>query len=306
MSHRFLDDQNQEECQKKWRKVKRSSKQGKIHGLQNFAAQKGPLRKWPLAAKQFRSPQVAAAKSGLRCEIAHWLWNDFAALRPPATKIFAAAKHLFGTRVPFRSFVPPFRSCKMGYENVFIFFSIGCEIIFRLRNGLPLWNHLWTAKWAAKMFLFFSIGCEIIFWLRNGLRKCFFFPFGLRNPPLVAKSPFCCEMISKLQNGCEMISKLRNGLEKCFFFSLWLRNDLQASKWLRNHLQPSKLTCEMEGGLRKHLTKPREVVKMPIEPRYHASKDESPLIEITHTKPLTPLLTSLKPSEPIAPTESSS
>ena len=30
---------------------------------------------------------------------------------------------------------------------------------------------------------------------------------------------------------------------------------------------------------------------------------ESPLTEITHTKPLTPFLTSLKPSEPIAPTK---
>ena len=30
---------------------------------------------------------------------------------------------------------------------------------------------------------------------------------------------------------------------------------------------------------------------------------ESPLTEITHTKPLNPFLTSLKPSEPIAPVE---
>ena len=36
------------------------------------------------------------------------------------------------------------------------------------------------------------------------------------------------------------------------------------------------------------------------KPRNHASKEESPLTEITHTKPLTPFLTSLKPSEPIA------
>ena len=42
---------------------------------------------------------------------------------------------------------------------------------------------------------------------------------------------------------------------------------------------------------------------MPTEPRNHASKEESPLTEITHTKPLNPFLTSLKPSEPIAPVE---
>ncbi|KAL6340521.1 hypothetical protein AAG906_010429 [Vitis piasezkii] len=46
---------------------------------------------------------------------------------------------------------------------------------------------------------------------------------------------------------------------------------------------------------------PREVAKMPIEPRDHASKEESPLTEITHMKSLIPFLTSLKPSKPIAP-----
>ena len=59
----------------------------------------------------------------------------------------------------------------------------------------------------------------------------------------------------------------------------------------------------MEEGLQKHFAKPREVTKMPTKPRDHASKEESPLTEITHMKPLTPFLTSLKPSEPIAPAE---
>ena len=72
----------------------------------------------------------------------------------------------------------------------------------------------------------------------------------------------------------------------------------------RNGLQAVNLTCEMEEGLRKHLVKPREVAKMPTEPRYHASKEERLVhLEFTHTKPLTPFLTSLKPSQPIAPTE---
>ena len=56
--------------------------------------------------------------------------------------------------------------------------------------------------------------------------------------------------------------------------------------------------------MQKHFAKPREIVKMPIEPHNHASKEESPLTEITHTKPLTPFLNLLKPSKPIAPTES--
>ena len=45
----------------------------------------------------------------------------------------------------------------------------------------------------------------------------------------------------------------------------------------------------MEGGLQKHLAKPREVAKMPIEPYDHAYEEESPAHPgITHTKPLTP------------------
>ena len=63
----------------------------------------------------------------------------------------------------------------------------------------------------------------------------------------------------------------------------------------------------MEEGLQKHFAKPREVAKMPIEPHNHASEEESPAHPgITHTKPLIPFLTSLKPSNPIAPAESSS
>ena len=50
----------------------------------------------------------------------------------------------------------------------------------------------------------------------------------------------------------------------------------------------------MEEGLQKHLAKPREVAKMPIEPCDHASEEESLAHPgITHTKPLIPFLTSL-------------
>ena len=95
-----------------------------------------------------------------------------------------------------------------------------------------------------------------------------------------AKSILGCEITFELRNGCEMISKLQNGCE--------------ITSKLRNGLQIAKLTCEMEGDLQKHFAKPREVAKMPTEPRDHASEEESPEhLEITHTKSLTPLLTSL-------------
>ena len=62
---------------------------------------------------------------------------------------------------------------------------------------------------------------------------------------------------------------------------------------LRNGLQIAKLTYEMEGDLQKHFAKLREVAKMPIEPCNHAYEEESPAHpRITHTKSLTPFLTS--------------
>ena len=115
--------------------------------------------------------------------------------------------------------------------------------------------HFAAAKWAAKIPLL----CKIPIWLRNDLQAS----------KWAAELPIACEMISKLRNGCKITSKSRNGL------------------------QVAKLTCEMEEGLQKHLAKPREVAKMPTELRDHASEEESPAyLEITHTKPLTPFLTS--------------
>ncbi|RVW18552.1 hypothetical protein CK203_101313 [Vitis vinifera] len=57
------------------------------------------------------------AKSPLRCKIATLLGNHFAAQMSPSVKIFAAAKPPLGTRVPFRSTVPPFRSCEMAAKS---------------------------------------------------------------------------------------------------------------------------------------------------------------------------------------------
>ena len=74
---------------------------------------------------------------------------------------------------------------------------------------------------------------------------------------------------------------------------------------LQNDLQAIKMTCKMKRGLQKHFAKPREVVKMPTKPHNHASKEESPLTEITH-KASHSISYLLKPSELIALAESSS
>ena len=80
--------------------AKKSSEQRNFSGLQNFAAQNRPLRKWPSATKSFRSPHMASTKSRFGCENGPPLRNKFRSPTPPSTKIFVAAKTPLGTRVP--------------------------------------------------------------------------------------------------------------------------------------------------------------------------------------------------------------
>ena len=80
-----------------------------------------------------------------------------------------------------------------------------------------------------------------------------------------------------------------------FFFSLWLQD--MASK--------QEIASKLQNDMQKHFAKSREIAKMPIEPHNHASKEESPLTEITHEVSHS-ISYLLKPSKLIAPTESSS
>ena len=66
-----------------------------------------------------------------------------------------------------------------------------------------------------------------------------------------------------------------------------------------------EITSKLQNDMQKHFAKPREIAKMPIEPHNHASKEESPLTEITHevSHSISHLL---KPSKLIGPVESSS
>ena len=193
-----------------------------------------------------------------------------------------------------------------------------CEIsqpkIAPYEKGLPLRNYFATKRDPLRNWAFVAkttILCEIISQPHTPPPSAKIFaaakhPLSTRVPfhspqPHFASTKWPVKLAAKIPLGCE------NGL--------WLRNHLWTSKWLRNHLQTMKWPpgCEIDlwnggggGGLRKHLAKPREVVKMPTEPCEHASKEESHAHHgITHTKPLTPFLTSLNPSEPIAPAESS-
>ena len=82
----------------------------------------------------------------------------------------------------------------------------------------------------------------------------------------------------------------------------------RSSKSKSESLRKSSPRCEMVSQppsyemVRKHFAKPRKVVKMPTKPRTMHLKRRALSLR-SHMKPLTPFQTSLKPSEPIAPTE---
>ena len=133
----FLNDLIYEELQKRWRKVSGSQKESKANnyrGLPNFAAQKSPpakmallceiishlkgtrceikglLRNMPSSAKQFRSPIAPLCENFRSYETALWHTSVISQPKPH----FAAGKPTFGTRVPFCSLKPSFRSCENG------------------------------------------------------------------------------------------------------------------------------------------------------------------------------------------------
>ena len=108
-------------------------------------------------------------------------------------------------------------------------------------------------------------------WLQNDLqaskwlRKCSRHQNGLRNSHLAAK---CFR--SPIATPCE----IPLGLRKCvYFFSMGCKNvflfpfGCKMISKIQNDLQAIKMTCKMKRGLRKHLAKPRKIVKMPTKPR---------------------------------------
>ena len=171
---------------------------------------------------------------------------------------------------------------------------------FRCENGHPLRNHFAAqASPLAKIFttvkrpfgtwvpfrsptLPFSsceMACEITFELRNGLRN------GLRNWPLAAKMAFDCEITFELRNfpfaakspfDCEIASRLRNWLAKWEGFA--------------------KTPCEVKESCENANKAPRPCI---WRGKPHAPWDHTH--EASHSISDLP-----KPSQPIAPAESSS
>ncbi|RVW64420.1 hypothetical protein CK203_062533 [Vitis vinifera] len=88
----FLDDQNQEELQRKLKGSLSEQKRVKNRGKTGVCEISQPLRNWHFAANPVRSHRLLSAK------------------------ILAAAKQLFGTRVPLRSTGAPISKLRIGCE----------------------------------------------------------------------------------------------------------------------------------------------------------------------------------------------
>ena len=163
---------NCKEYERRSQRAKRSSKLWNFSGLRNFAAQNRPLRKRPSAAKSFRSPYMASAKSRFGCENGPPLRNKFRSPTPPSAKIFAAVKTPLGTRVPFRNTGTPFRSCKMAAKSP-------KHQIFNFRSDNLISQGVSQLRSTVTQFRNCEMGCE----KGPPLRKC----------PFVAKSALLYE-----------------------------------------------------------------------------------------------------------------
>ena len=81
--------------------LKKSSKARENSWLARFRSQNSPLRNRHFVAKLFRSPKKSLWNR-------HYAAKSFHSPMPPSAKIFAAAKPLLGTRVPFAASYPHF------------------------------------------------------------------------------------------------------------------------------------------------------------------------------------------------------
>ena len=106
---------------------------------------------------------------------------------------------------PLRKFLQLWNTL-LAHECHFTAPSIISQLQNALRNPQCLKNHIFAAtppfRSPPTPFCSYKMGCENAHWLQ----KC----------PLAAKSPFCCEMVSRLQNGlrkCPLAAKMAFGCE---------------------------------------------------------------------------------------------
>ena len=131
----FLNDQNQEELQGNWNKEARNQEELKNKEKAwsaKFRSLKRAHAKMALGCEIISQPLSIAANITLPLRKSSPAAKSFRSLLSPSTKIFAAAKWPFGTWVPFRSPVHPFRRCEMVAKRPHLeILHFGAETPFR-------------------------------------------------------------------------------------------------------------------------------------------------------------------------------
>ena len=228
---------------------------------------------------------------------------------PPFEGCFAAAKPPFGTRVPLRSTRTPISQLQNGMQK----FPSSAKSTPRCENASSLKNGLRNSHFVAKWFPNFEMATKWSPRFKMDTKWSSSFKMAtkmLQASKWAAKFPFGCEMFSQPHScPCEILHLLWKWPFDCkmiFQTSKWLWNDFQtskwaakkcfsffllASKWLRNGLRAMKWFA-------KTPYKAKGNCKNANKAPHHAFKVESPLTEITHTKPLTLFLTSLNHQSP--------
>ena len=166
--------------------TKRSSEPRNFSGLRNFAAQNRPLRKWPSAAKWFRSPKVPAAKLRVGYENSPPLRNNFAAQHTPLRKFSQLRNPLLAHECHFAAQELHFPATKWLRNPQ----SVKSPIFAAIAQFRRVFRSCETPLWHTSAI---SQHSNPISQLRNGLRNV------LRKGPSSMKMPFCCEISHPLR-----------------------------------------------------------------------------------------------------------
>ena len=120
-------------------RIKEGEKQRNLFYLQKFCKIKNhPAKIGSSCEKNLQGKEPSYENEVILRKWGH-LVKNFRKQKSQVTKIFTAANHPPGTRVPFRSLQNPFHNCEMSCK-------FACEISIKLWNG-PLATKMSTVIW---------------------------------------------------------------------------------------------------------------------------------------------------------------
>ena len=179
----FLNDQNREKFQKKWREAignQRSTKTEEFVLLRKFRSQKSHPGKKVFPSKRISQPREPSCENRVMLRKEGPPTKQFRSHKNPPAKNFVAAKLPPGTRVPFRNPKAHFAATKWAAKP--------SKAKFRRHKPSPAKNFPTTKP---------PLGTRVSFRSpQSPFRSCETLceiPLLLRNPHLAAKWPYSCE-----------------------------------------------------------------------------------------------------------------